>query len=78
MTNKKDSLKSQPKRPNQNGQVENDLFKMAPWSSQTKAITAFDQFSQSKNPCFLVVNIMLFHKEPFAPKTSRMKRIGRW
>jgi len=39
---------------------------------------AFDQFSKLKNPCFLVVNIMLFHKEPFAPKTSRMKRIGRW
>jgi hypothetical protein len=38
LTNKKDSLKSQPKRPSQNGQVKNDLFKMAPWSSQTKAI----------------------------------------
>jgi len=38
LTSKKDSKKSQPKRPNQNGQVQNDLFKMAPWSSWIEAI----------------------------------------
>jgi hypothetical protein len=32
------------------------LSKIAPWSSQTRAIwVPFDEFSQSKKPCFLVV-----------------------
>jgi hypothetical protein len=44
LTNKKDNKKSQPKkllkRPSQSGHVKNDLSKMAPLSSQRRAISS--------------------------------------
>ncbi len=57
---KKPSQKDQPKRPSQNGQVQINLSKMAPWSSQTWWQTNhwggfFYQNSKLKKLGFLIV-----------------------
>jgi hypothetical protein len=59
LTSKKDNKEIQPKKPNQNGWVQNDLFRMAPWLGRTWAIwgTLLTNFPIKKtlfscNDCF--------------------------